>query len=385
MEKQDRFAAGVFRQFLIQEEGDMVLIITPTEEYKEWVYAYIKTRLKDYPKKVVVKSAQQDQVKDNINPRYTFENFVVGPSNQLAYKVCLEVAENPGRSFSPLFLYGRVGLGKTHLLHAIGNRAKTKGYRAMYSSINDFSEEMVKALKEGKIEKFREKYINVDILLLDDVQFLAGKERTQMELFRVFEKLQTFEKQIVLVSDRHPKDLKDVPDRLVSRFESGLLLEIGLDDETRISVIKKKLMEYGFSPEDSVVSYVAENTGYNVREIEGFIRTMKVLGEVPKPVRRDQRSIETVVRYVAKNFKVDPELLRTDSKDRKVVSARQIAMYLCKTLLGSSYTEISRYFGKKDHTSALYAIKKVEEKRRTDRKFHHMLKFLEDGLRKHLS
>jgi len=393
IESMDRFAVGIFRQFLIKEEDNRVLIITPNEEYKKWAIAYLATKLKGFRGNIVVECEKEAKtttkkekqiLKNNLLDKYTFDNFVVGPSNELAYKVCLEVSKNPGKLFNPVFLYGRSGLGKTHLLYSIGNRLK-QTHNVLYTSLMDFSDAMVRALKENRIEEFRESFLHLDVLLLDDVQFLVGKERTQIELFRIYEKLQAEEKQIVLVSDRHPKDLKDVSERLISRFESGLIIEIGLDEETKRRIIRQKLILYGLPLDEPTVNYVLENTGYNVREIEGFIQTFKVAGFKPKPNKENvEKKVETVINLVAKSFKLNPELLRKETKERKVINAKHIAMYFCKTMLNLSYVEISNLFGKKDHTSALYAIKKVEQRRTEDRKFQYMISFLEKSLKKSL-
>jgi len=393
VESLDKFAVGIFRQFLIREEADKVLILTPNEEYKRWAIAYLSTRLKGFGKKVVVECEgerkEQKEIespKDNLLDKYTFENFVVGPSNELAYKVCLEVAKNPGKLFNPLFIYGRSGLGKTHLLHAIGNQLKAR-YRVLYIPLMDFSDSMVKAFKENRVEEFREKFFNLDVLLLDDVQFLVGKERTQIELFRIYEKLQAEEKQIVLVSDRHPRDLKDVSERLISRFESGLIIEVGLDEETKRRIIKQKLILYGLPLDQETMDYVFENTGYNVREIEGFVKTLKVSGikRLPKSEELDkEKKVQLIINTVAKGFKLNPELLKKDTKERRVINARHIAMFLCKTTLNLPYSQIGEFFGKKDHTAVMYAVKKVEQRCREDRKFMYMVSFFEKSIRKSL-
>ncbi len=385
LEKKDKFAVGLFRQFNIEESPNRVVIITPTLEQKRWVMEYVKARLSDYGKEIFVKAREEERkesfdFKDGLQQKYSFENFVVGRANELAYKVCLEVSSNPG-AYSPLFIYGGVGLGKTHLLHAIGNRAKSLGYKVAYRQLNDFSDEMIKSLKQGKMEEFRRLYASLDILLLDDVQFLSGKERTQVELFRIFESLQAREKQIVFVSDRHPRDMKDVSERLLSRFASGLILEIGLDEDTKLSIVKNKLLLFGLPLDQRYIDYVMENTGWSVREIEGFIRTLKLTGireEIKGGVKRE----EELLALIAKHFMLSVEDLKKESKERKIIRARQIAMYFCKKLLRMSYSEISRLFGKSDHTSALYAIRKVEEKRYTDKKFDYMLQVLEKNLRR---
>ncbi len=390
IERLDHFAVGLFRQFRIEEGTDRVVLVAPTETYKRWAIEYIGSRLKNYVKKIEVKSADeaenkslQESYNSNLVERFTFENFVVGRANELAYKVCLEVAEKPGTAFNPVFLYGNVGLGKTHLLHALGNMARSKGFKVIYSSINDFSDEMIEYLRKGNIGRFRERYMGVDLILLDDVQFLTGKERTQVELFRLFESMYLMDKQIVLVSDRHPKDLRDISDRLISRFEGGLVLEIGLDDDTKLSIIKQKLILYGLPVDKVAMDYIFDTTGYNVREIEGAIKTLKVVGIKPLE-NRTEKDVQFVIEFVAKHFGLKPDHLRKDTKERRIINAKQMAMYLCKAVLGISYTEISRQFGKRDHTWAIYSIKKIEERVREDRKFKYMLSFLEKQLRKEL-
>jgi chromosomal replication initiator protein len=383
LENRDRFAVGLFRQFNIEETPSKVIIITPTLEHKRWVLEYIRSRLSDYGKEIFVKSKEEEKkedVKDGLQPKFSFENFVVGKSNELAYKVCFEVSSNPG-SYSPLFIYGGVGLGKTHLLHAIGNRSKALGYKVVYRQASDFSEEMIKNLRQDKMEDFRKLYSSVDLLLLDDVQFLSGKERTQVELFRIFESLQAKEKQIVFVSDRHPRDIKDVSERLLSRFASGLILEIGLDEDTKLSIVKNKLLLFGLPLDKRYIDYVMENTGFSVREIEGFIKTIKLTGIKEEPKKSSRREEELLL-LIAKHFMLRVEDLKRDTKERKIIRARQVAMYFCKVLLRMSYSEISKLFGKADHTAALYAIKKVEEKRHMDKKFDYMLQVLEKNLRR---
>ncbi len=390
IESLDKFALGIFKQFKIEEDSEKVVLIAPSEEYRKWAIEYTKTKLIGFGKRLEVRLNQEIQSKAKkigVLEKFTFDNYIVGMANTIVYKVCMEVSEKPGISFNPLFIYGPVGHGKTHLLHAIGNRAYSLGYSVIYTSINDFSDEMVKAIKKGNAEEFRKKYSEVDVLLIDDVQFLSGKERTQVELFRIFEYMQAKEKQMVLVSDRHPKQLKDVPDRLVSRFEGGLIVEVGLDEETKLSIIKQKLILYGLPVDKRTIDYVHENTGYNVREIEGFIRGVKVKGieDIPKVSNRQiNTSIESVIKFVAKHFKLKQEEILKDTKERKITNAKHIAMYMCKTVLGSSYSEIARYFNKKDHTSVLYSVRKVEEKLREDRKYALMIRFLEKSLKEYL-
>ncbi len=387
VEQRDRFAVGLFRQFRIEETPSRVLIITPNIEYKRWVLEYIKSRLQDYGKEILVKShdeVSKNDFEDGLLEKYTFENFVVGRSNEVVYRICKEVASNPGATFSPVFIYGGVGLGKSHLLHATGNAAKRRGFVSLYMSANDFSEAVIRSIREGKLEEFHARFKKVELLLIDDVQFLSGKERTQVELFRVFETMHARDKQIVFVSDRHPKDIKDVSERLLSRFASGVIIEIGLDEETRLFIIRHKLSQFGLEPTEELVRYVADNTGYNVREIEGFIKTLKTTGitSLPKSIHKLG---EEIIKLIARNFNLKPEDLKKKTKERRIINARQLAMYFCKTLLGMTHSEISGLFGGNDHTFALYSIRSVEEKRKKDRRYELMILTLEKSLRKHLS
>jgi len=387
VEQRDRFAVGLFRQFRIEETPSRVLIITPNIEYKRWVLEYIKSRLQDYGKEILVKShdeVSKNDFEDGLLEKYTFENFVVGRSNEVVYRICKEVASNPGATFSPVFIYGGVGLGKSHLLNATGNAAKRRGFVSLYMSANDFSEAVIRSIREGKLEEFHARFKKVELLLIDDVQFLSGKERTQVELFRVFETMHARDKQIVFVSDRHPKDIKDVSERLLSRFASGVIIEIGLDEETRLFIIRHKLSQFGLEPTEELVRYVADNTGYNVREIEGFIKTLKTTGmaSLPKSIHKLG---EEIIKLIARNFNLKPEDLKKKTKERRIINARQLAMYFCKTLLGMTHSEISGLFGGNDHTFALYSIRSVEEKRKKDRRYELMILTLEKSLRKHLS
>jgi len=284
LENADSFAREFLKNFRIDEKEGKVVFVAPNKEYKEWLETLLLTLEESWIKEKVEilqkeesESPKTQVVEDFLNPNYSFENFIVGEGNRFAYEIAKEVLENPGYLYNPVFIYGSVGTGKTHLLQAIGNEAKKRGYRVIYSSANDFAEEMVSFLKEGRINEFRNKYKSVDILLLDDVQFLSGKERTQIEFFNIFNTLYLLGRQIVLASDRHPQQLKGVSDRLVSRFEGGILVEIELDPSTKLKIIKEKLKAFGVEPKKEIVEYLLHNTK-NVREIEGKIKLIKLRG-----------------------------------------------------------------------------------------------------------
>ncbi|HEK25496.1 MAG TPA: AAA family ATPase, partial [Hydrogenobaculum sp.] len=295
-------------------EGKSIVLECPTEQSKNWIHQTLGNMLRDeaYKKgfsiKLVVKEQNNSDMdtsysaykyataygdgvdehsaidkdvknksafKEGISSKYTFDNFIVGKQNEVAYRASLEVATDENSIYNPLFIYGKVGSGKTHLLQAIGNRAYSLGRSVIYISMNDFTEEMVYYLKAGNIISFREKYKGVDILLIDDIQFLSGKERTQMELFNIFNYLFQYNKHIVFASDKHPRDIKDISERLVSRFEGGLLVETSIDDQIKLSIIKQKIQIYGLNVDERLISYIKDNTTNNAREIEGLVLQIK--------------------------------------------------------------------------------------------------------------
>lgn len=383
LENADSFAREFLKKFRIDEKEGKVVFVAPNKEYKEWLETLLLTLEESWIKEKVEilqkeesESPKTQVIEDFLNPNYSFENFIVGEGNRFAYEIAKEVLENPGYLYNPVFIYGSVGTGKTHLLQAIGNEAKKKGYRVIYSSTNDFAEEMVSFLKEGRINEFRNRYKSVDILLLDDVQFLSGKERTQIEFFNIFNTLYLLGKQIVLASDRHPQQLKGVSDRLVSRFEGGILVEIELDPSTKLKIIKEKLKAFGVEPKKEIVEYLLHNTK-NVREIEGKIKLIKLRGFEKLPERKEKNSLEKILEFVANYYALSVEDLLSDKKNKKITEAKQIAMYLCRRVCSASLIEIARVFKKKDHTTVIHAIRKVEEKKAKDRKFKHLVSFLE--------
>ena len=383
LENADSFAREFLKKFRIDERNGKVVFVAPNKEYKEWLETLLLTLEESWIKERVEilqkeesESPKTQVVEDFLNPNYSFENFIVGEGNRFAYEIAKEVLENPGYLYNPVFIYGSVGTGKTHLLQAIGNEAKKRGYRVIYSSANDFAEEMVSFLKEGRINEFRNKYKSVDMLLLDDVQFLSGKERTQIEFFNIFNTLYLLGKQIVLASDRHPQQLKGVSDRLVSRFEGGILVEIELDPSTKLKIIREKLKAFGVEPKKEIVEYLLHNTK-NVREIEGKIKLIKLRGFEKLPERKEKNSLEKILEFVANYYALSVEDLLSDKKNKKITEAKQIAMYLCRKVCSASLIEIARVFKKKDHTTVIHAIRKVEEKKAQDRKFKHLVSFLE--------
>ncbi len=375
-------------RFRIVERGGKVILYTDNGDLKSKLENLLRTTLSDSLANSVVvaldKESCSEQTQESnsrgegLNGRFSFTNFVVGEGNRLAYEVALEVASSPGRMYNPLFIYGGVGLGKTHLLQAIGNECARKNYKVVYRSATDFSEEMVEAIKTGRIKDFRSKYREVDILLIDDVQFLSGKERTQIEFFNIFNHMFLNDRQIVLASDRHPKELKDISDRLISRFEGGIIVEICMDELTKLEIIKCKLKELKVEIQDRIVKLIMEQTSNNVRDIEGTIRGIKLKGiEHLKKKSFQKNELDRIRIYTALHFGIDPEELLQSGRSKKINRIRHIAFYLCKRLTDASLIEIARAFNRKDHSTVIYGIKKIEEERRKNRKLNYIISFLE--------
>jgi chromosomal replication initiator protein len=324
-----------------------------------------------------------------LNPRYTFDTFVVGPSNQFAHAACRAVAEAPARSYNPLFIYGGVGLGKTHLMHAIGHYMVQHGrnLRLTYISSERFMNEMINALRYERILDFRERYRNVDVLLVDDVQFLSGKESTQTEFFHTFNALFDSAKQIVISSDCPPHEITSLEERLRSRFEWGLIADIQPPDlETKVAILKKKADADGMPLPDNVAIYIAGKIKSNIRELEGsLIRLVAYASmtgqEITLPLTQqvlrnvlsnDDRvvTIEIIQKFVADYFQLKPSELKSRNNSKSVALPRQVAMYLCKTLTKASLPEIGKSFGGKHHSTVIHSIQKIENMRQTDGEFN---------------
>ncbi len=339
----------------------------------------------------------------NFNPRYTFENFVVGSGNQFAHAVAMAVADSPGQRYNPLFIYGGVGLGKTHLLNAIGhriikNRTIKDPTKVCYLSAEEFTNELINSIRYERTDQFRKKFRNIDVLLIDDIQFLAGKERTQIEFFHTFNSLYENKKQIVLTSDRFPREISPIEERLRSRFEWGLIADIQPPDiETKVAILKKKAELENISLPNDVAFYLASRIDSNIRVLEGcLVRlgafasltkkeiTLEMAKEVLKHIipERERIKIERVQEIVANYFNIKVRELKSKKRLRQLVIPRQVAMYLSKELTDASLVEIGEKFGGKDHSTVIYAIKKVEEKIEKDPAFQ---RFLEDIKRKIIS
>jgi len=334
-----------------------------------------------------------------LNSRYTFDNFVIGNGNQFARAASLAVAERPSRAYNPLFLYGGVGMGKTHLMHAIGHEVKRRQPSAniCYVSAEKFTNEMITSLRNDRMTSFRDRFRSVDVLLVDDIQFIAQKERTQEEFFHTFNALHESMKQIVIASDRPPKELAEIEDRLRSRFEWGLIADIQPPDlETKVAILLKKAETEQVQLPTDVALFVASNVRTNVRELEGALvrlvawchhnhmeitlaTTQQCLKQfIDMQVRKI--TIEAIQRAVAENFGMRVSDLKQKNNSRNVVVPRQIAMYLAKQMTEASLPEIGRQFGNKHHTTVMHSIGKIDEQRRNDKDLHRTLNKLQDLL-----
>src|SRR4051812_11830737 len=324
-----------------------------------------------------------------LNPRYTFDTFIVGSSNQFAHAACRAVAEAPSRSYNPLFIYGGVGLGKTHLMHAIGHYALNhlKTLKLTYISSERFMNEMINGVRYDRVLDFRERYRSVDVLLVDDIQFLAGKEGTQTEFFHTFNALYDSQKQIVISSDRPPHEIPQLEERLRSRFEWGLIADIQSPDlETKTAILKRKAETEGVHLPDNVALYIAGKIKSNIRELEGsLIRliayasltrseiTLPLAQDVLRNVlQNDDRAvtIEIVQKAVADHYSLKVAELKSKNNSKSVAMPRQIAMYLCKNLTNASLPEIGKSFGGKHHSTVIHSIRKVEDLRKKDGDFN---------------
>jgi chromosomal replication initiator protein len=336
---------------------------------------------KEFPELNEVSEALRSNTtqKDNssINPRYTFENFVVGASNRLAQAASLAVAENPSQAYNPLFLYGGVGLGKTHLLQAIGNMVARRNYQVLYVSSEEFTNDLINAIRSHTTQAFRDKYRRIDVLLIDDIQFIAGKESTQEEFFHTFNTLHGQDKQIVISSDRSPKALVTLEERLRSRFEWGLTADIQTPDfETRLAILRSKAERAHRRVPDELMETIARRVQSNIRELEGALTRVLAFAEIsglpftPQLVetalsdlapRRTEVDPEEVIDTVARTFGITVDSMLGRGRSRKVALPRQIAMYLLRVESNISLPQIGEYLGGRDHTTVMYGCEKITD------------------------
>lgn len=333
-----------------------------------------------------------------LNPKYTFKSFVVGAGNQFAHAACMAVAEQPGKAYNPLFIYGGVGLGKTHLLNAIGNHvAEQTDLRIAYLTTEQFTNEVINSIRYDKMMDLRKRYRHIDMLMIDDIQFLAGKERTQEEFFHTFNALYEAHKQIVLSSDRFPKDMPDIEERLRSRFEWGLIADLQPPDvETRIAILRKKSEDEGVQLPEDVIQFLSTTMKSNIRELEGSlvrlgayasltgqVITLDMAKNVLRDLIGDKKkivSMEDIQEAVCAQFHVKLTDLKSRRRSKTLVHPRQIAMYLCRELTDASYPEIGRHFGGKDHTTIIHACRQVAKAKDADSALNATLESLKEHI-----
>lgn len=406
---------------LIQLKDQNVLLEVPNRFFKEWIEDYypniirevmfevtgspVNVRLNIAEKEAdqirrvdaMLESRKQRLAKKGIylNPKYTFDNFVTGQSNQVAFASAKAVADTPGEIYNPFFIYGGVGLGKTHLLTAIGNYVadKKKDYNIVYVSSEQFTNEFVSAMRHQRVEEMKAKYRSLDLLLLDDVQFFAGKNATQDELFHTINALYERQKQIVLTSDRPPKDIKDITDRLRSRFGMGLTVDIQPPEfELKMAIIQKKAAMDGLYLSDDVVEFLASKSSSNIRELEGcLIRlgahaaltgetiTVQLAKDILKDIIVDEVrpiTIDQIQKTVAEAFGIKCQDMKSKRRTKEIAVPRQIAMYISEKLLNLSLSDIGKNFGGRDHATVIYSCKQVEERMSIDDDFKRLVEGL---------
>lgn len=350
--------------------------------FKEYEIAFIVPSQENLNKltKQTESAGNEDSPLSVLNPKYTFDTFVIGNSNRFAHAAALAVAEAPGKAYNPLFIYGGVGLGKTHLMHAIGHYIleQNSSQRVLYVSSEKFTNELINAIKDNRNEEFRSKYRNIDVLLIDDIQFIAGKERTEEEFFHTFNALYEANKQIILSSDKPPKEIS-LEDRLRSRFEWGLIADMQAPDlETRIAILRKKAQLENLTVPNEVIVFIADKIASNIRELEGALNrviaysslteneiTVELASEALKDILSANKAkvlnCTTIQEAVARYFDIRPEEFKSKKRTRDIAFPRQIAMYLCRELTEMSLPKIGEEFGGRDHTTVIHACEKISE------------------------
>ena len=335
-------------------------------------------------KKPTKKVASLNGSNSNLNPNYTFETFVVGNNNRFAQSASLAVAESPGETYNPLYIYGGPGLGKTHLMHSIGHFIldQNPNSKVIYVTSEQFTNEVIESIRNGNassMTKFRDKYRTVDVLMIDDIQFIIGKESTQEEFFHTFNALQTQGKQIILTSDKPPKDMETLEERIRSRFEWGLMADIGIPDyETRMAILRKKAESDNFDIDDEILNYIANNIKSNVRELEGALNKLlaynnlckqsitmeiaqKELQNIITPDKPREITPQLIIEVVTEHFNISMDQMISRSRSSDIARPRQIAMYLCKTMTDSSLDVIGSFLGGRDHSTIIHGIKKISD------------------------
>jgi chromosomal replication initiator protein len=396
-----RVPTPIFRKRLTQTYGDLLQAVLAEVGMATTRLEFVCAENEVAAAPAVPAQAKLDFDSSNhqLNPRYTFETFVVGSSNQFAHAAALAVTEQPSRSYNPLFLYGGVGLGKTHLMHAIGHAIKRRNpaARLTYVSAEKFTNEVIAAVRFDRMSAFRDRFRTMDVLLVDDIQFIAGKERTHEEFFHTFNALYEQQRQIVISSDCPPKEISAIEERLRSRFEWGLIADIQPPDlETKIAILQKKAESEQVRLADDVAEFIARSIKSNIRELEGaLIRLLAYASltgielsvataqQVLKNLIDTQEkkvSIEQIQRRVGEHFGLRGQDLKVRSNSKAIAFPRQVAMYLVKQLTSASLPEIGRQFGDKHHTTVLHSIHKIENLRRTDKELNKTINRLLDAL-----
>ena len=417
---------------IVAMEDKCVQLVVPNKFFKDWLldnyFSTIKQSLQNVvgievdiefilskskeksPDSVSISSIQTKSASSSaankgknysfLNNHYTFDRFVVGPCNQFAHAASIAVAKQPAKNYNPLFIYGGSGLGKTHLLNATGllTTAAHPELTVMYVSAEEFMNEMINSIRYDRMPKFREKYRNISCLLIDDIHFLAGKERTQEEFFHTFNTLHDSGKQIVVTSDKFPKDIPNLEGRLRSRFEWGLIADIQPPEiETKIAIIEKKMQESQITLPSTVAHYIASHVESNIRELEGFLVRIsayssltgreidldlvkEVLKNVVKHNGNEEVSIEEIIKVVAGKLNVKISDIKAHNKNKNLVYARQIAMFLSRKLTNASFPDIGQKIGNRDHSTVIYATNKILNKIEVDSKLKNIIRDIEDVL-----
>jgi chromosomal replication initiator protein len=408
-------------KFLKYEHG-ICHIVVPNVFFRDWIVenfeALLKTVLKDVTgeeskieytlrkeeSKIEKKSAppKKETISDLFKPKYTFENFVVGASNQFANAACLAVANNPGKVYNPLFIYGGVGLGKTHLLNAVGNfllsHHTMNSARICYTTAEEFTNDLINSLRNEKMDDFRNRFRKMDVLLIDDIQFIAGKERTMAEFFHTFNALYDNAKQIVVTSDKFPGDISNFEERLRSRFEWGLIADIQPPDlETKVAILNKKAeFENVILPQD-VAFYLASNIEDNIRVLEGSLIRLsafaslhnvpisielakEVMGHIIKDKKREI-TIDSVIKEVSSYYSIKTSDLKSTRRIKSIMGPRQVAIYLSRKLTNASLVSIGEKFGGKDHATVIHSIRKIEEELKVKKELKEAVERIESRLK----
>ncbi|HPN54674.1 MAG TPA: chromosomal replication initiator protein DnaA [Candidatus Moranbacteria bacterium] len=375
----------------ISKKLDSVVSVSP-EKNKEIAQGVVFQPL--------VPQQAQENFENNINQRYTFENFIIGENNELARAACYAVSQNLGKTYNPLFIYGGVGLGKTHLLQSIGNEVlkHDPARKVKYITSERFANELINSIRNQTINDFKTIYQSIDLLIIDDVQFLAGKEKTQNEFFHIFNALYQINKQIVISSDRPPKAIATLEERLRSRFEGGMIADIGKPDlETRIAILKTKSAERNFSIDEEAIIYIAENVKSNIRELEGALNriiaecefnkkmpTLKfveqALAEIISSGKKKGVQPQHIIAATAQYFGITNKELTEKGRKKEIAYARHLAMYLMRSELNISYPSIGNHFGGRDHTTALHAFEKISKDIETNEKVREDVNKLKEAI-----